>query len=67
MDTRNLGVGVPDPVRHGSEHIEHVAHAKPGIKVFPDVLYVICAISNPCRYRTRYELYRAFEKHIEES
>ena len=67
MQTRNLAVGVPDPVRHGNDYLDHVSHAKPGIKVFPDVLYVICVISNPCRYRTRYELYRAFEKHMEES
>jgi hypothetical protein len=44
-------------------HIDHVSHARPGIKPFPDRLYVVTAISNPCRYRSRYKLYRAFEKH----
>ena len=64
---RNLSKGVNDPVRHDSNYIDHVGHARPGIKVFPDKLYVICPISNPRRFRTRYELYKNYEKHIEES
>lgn len=43
--------------------LDHHSHAKPGIHPFPDRLYVVTAISNPVRYRARYELYRAFEKH----
>jgi hypothetical protein len=43
--------------------IDHVSQARPGIQPFPDRLYVVTAISNPCRYRARYNLYRAFEKH----
>lgn len=47
-----------------SQHIDHPAHAKTGIAPFPDRLYVVTAISNPQRYRARYELYHAFEKHV---
>jgi hypothetical protein len=65
---RVLSTGVPDPVRQRQQsYIDHVSHARPGIKVFPDRLHVITIISNPIRYRARYELYRAFEKHMEES
>ena len=48
-------------------HVDHPSHAKPGIKAFPDRLYVVTAISNPVRYRRRYELYRAFEKQMRDS
>jgi hypothetical protein len=65
FDRRELSRGIPDPQRYGS--VEHVSHAKPGIKTFPDKLHVIVPILNPIRYRVRYELYRAFERHIEES
>lgn len=30
-------------------------------------LYVIAVISNPCRYRSRYELYRKFARHVTDS
>jgi hypothetical protein len=46
-----------------NQHIDHVSQARPGIQPFPDRLYVVTAISNPCRYRSRYNLYRGFEKH----
>jgi hypothetical protein len=49
------------------EHIDHVSHARPGIKPFPDRLYVITAVSNPCRYRSRYELARGFQKYVADS
>ena len=64
---RILSGGQIEPIRTPGKHIEHVVHAKPVIHVFPDKLYVIAVISNPCRFRSRYELYRAFEKHVEES
>lgn len=54
-------------MEHDSPHIDHVSHAKPGIKPFPDRLYVVTAISNPCRYVTRYNLYRAFEKRCKDA
>lgn len=39
------------------------SHHKP-IKDFPGVLDVVAVVSNPCRYRSRYDLYRAFERHM---
>ena len=48
-------------------HIDHVSQARPGIQPFPARLYVVTAISNPCRYRSRYNLCRAFEKHCADS
>jgi hypothetical protein len=48
-------------------YIDHISHAKSGTKPFPDRLYVVTAIINPQRFRTRYELYNAFEKHIADS
>jgi hypothetical protein len=30
----------------------------------PSELHVVCAITNPARYRTRYELYKVFEKRM---
>ncbi len=47
--------------------IDHISHALEGLKPFPDRLYVVTAIVNPRRFWTRYELYRAFEKHMGES
>ncbi len=64
---RILDPGVGDPPRQDSPYLEHISQAKPGIKAFPDKLYVITPISNPQRFRSRYELYRQFEKHMEES
>ena len=66
-EQRTLGKGPPAPIRHGHPDLAHVSHAKPGIRVFPDFLYVIAVVSSPVRYRSRYELYRAFERHMEES
>ena len=65
--SRNIGIGVPDPQRHNSEYTDHVSHSRSGFKVFPDKLYVITPVSNTQRYRVRYDLYRAFEAHIQES
>ena len=44
--------------------LSHCSQAKMGLQPFPDKLYVITAISNPMRFVTRYELYRAFEKRV---
>lgn len=43
-------------------HLDHPSLAKPGVHPFPDRLYVVTAISNPARYLSRYNLYRAFAK-----
>lgn len=58
-----------DPFHRGlaSPHVDHVSQLKPGLHAFPDRLYVVTAISNPVRYNRRYELYRAFEKHMADS
>jgi hypothetical protein len=66
-DTRTYSRGVPDPQRHDSEFLDHVSQSRAGFKPFPNKLYVITTISNPRRFRTRYELYRQFEKHMEDS
>lgn len=47
----------PDPGGGVPTHRRH-HHAVPG------VLDVVCAISNPVRYRSRYDLFRAFERHM---
>ena len=50
--------------RTNSDHLQHVSHARPGTLPFPDKLYVITPISNPMRYASRFEHYRAFEKRV---
>jgi hypothetical protein len=67
MQTRILNSGLDVPSRNDSPHLEHVAHLKPGIRPMPARLYVITPIFNPHGYRVRYELYRPFAKHVEES
>lgn len=42
----------------------HPSHYRPGIAPMEEPLYVVTAVSNPCRYRSRYNLYRAFEKRV---
>ena len=48
-------------------YIDHISQARPGIKVYPGRLHAVTAISNPVRYRSRYELYRRFAKHMADS
>jgi hypothetical protein len=67
MDSRILTQGSDVPTRNNSEHISHIAHSKLGFRPLPSKLYVITPIFNPSRYRVRYELYRQFAKHMEES
>jgi hypothetical protein len=45
-------------------HIDHISHARHGFKPFPDRLYVVTAVINPVRFRSRLELYHAFEKRV---
>lgn len=42
------------------QHKKHIKH-------LPDVLDVVAVVSNPVRYRSRYDLFRAFEAHAQES
>ena len=59
----------PDYAR-GTEHfppgssrfIEHPSHAKPGIHVYPDRLFVVTVLENPLRWRSRYRNYWIFDK-----
>jgi hypothetical protein len=55
------------PTPHPDIYIDHPSHAKPGIWPFPDKLHVVTAIINPQRFRSRYELYRAFEKRVNDA
>jgi hypothetical protein len=45
--------------------ISHPSHAKPGIHVFPDHLYVVTMLENPLRWRSRYWNYWMFERECE--
>jgi hypothetical protein len=49
------------------EHVDHPAHAKPGIHVFPDRLHVVTMLENPIRWRSRYQNYWTFQKHVEQA
>ena len=64
---RTLSRGLDVEPRHASEHLQHVAQAKKGFRPLPKKLYIITPIFNPNRYAVRYELYRQFAKHVEES
>lgn len=48
-------------------NIDHPSHARTGIHVFPDRLYVVTTIYNPLRFRNRYWNYWAFENMVEKS
>ena len=48
-------------------YVSHPAHAKIGIHAFPDRLQVVTMLENPLRWRSRYDNYRKFEKHVEDS
>jgi len=54
-------------IRHSSLFLSHHSQSKAGLLPFPDTLYVVTPIINSQRYARRYELYRAFEKHIKDS
>ena len=56
---------IPDP--NPQDFIDHPSHAKPGIHPFPDKLHVVTAIINPQRFRSRYDLFRAFEHRVDTS
>ena len=48
-------------------HAAHAPYSVVGMKPFPDKLYVITPINNPERYLSRWRLFRAFEKHMQDS
>lgn len=51
------------PQPHGGGRAPHRRHVKP----FPGTLDVVAVVSNPVRYRSRYDLYRQFEAHALEA
>ena len=54
---------IPSP--NPQDFIDHASHAKSGIFPFQDRLHVVTAIIDPHRFRSRYELFRAFEHRVE--
>jgi hypothetical protein len=50
-----------------SSPIDHRSQAQSHIQPFPDRLHVLTAISNPQRFRSRYDLFWAFEKRVREA
>jgi hypothetical protein len=44
----------------------HAPHSVIPIKPHPETLYVVTVIFNPFRYLSRYRLYKAFAKHVED-
>jgi hypothetical protein len=52
-----------EPVPRGGGRPEHKAH----IQQMPDVLDVVAVVSNPVRYRSRYDLFRAFEAQVQDA
>ena len=63
MTFQNLVDRQGEPLPHGGGRHDHKALIKP----VPDVLDVVAVVSNPVRYRARYDLFRAFEAHVLES
>src|SRR3989442_1576046 len=51
-------------LRELSPYIDHVSQAGAAVKPYPDRLFVVTALFNPLRYKSRYEHYRAFEKRV---
>ena len=56
-----------DPICEGLPVGGGLANHRKAISDFPGVLDVVAVVSNPCRYRSRYDLYRAFERHMHAS
>ncbi len=48
-------------------YIDHPAHCRIGVHPLPDRLHVITMISNPIRWRSRYENYWRFHEHVKHS
>lgn len=48
-------------------HPAHSPHSVPALTPIAEKLFVITCVSNPVRYRSRYRLFRSFEKHVADS
>ena len=55
------------PTPHPDSFIDDYSHAKPGIWPLPDKLHVMTVLSNPPRFRSRYNLYREYAKRVLDS
>jgi hypothetical protein len=53
------------PTPHPFDSVDHESHRKRGIWPFPRDLYVVTVVSNPFRYRSRNDLYWAFENMVD--
>jgi hypothetical protein len=56
-----------DPICEGLPAGGGLTNHRKIIADFPGVLDVVAVVSNPCRYRSRYDLYRAFERQMHAS
>ena len=63
MTFQNVEDRQNEQVPPGGGRPDHKKH----IKGLPDVLDVVAVVSNPVRYRARYDLFRAFEAHVQEA
>jgi hypothetical protein len=55
------------PTPHPDSFIDDYSHARPGIWPLPDKLHVMTVLSNPPRFRSRYNLYREYSKRVLDS
>lgn len=55
------------PTPHPDTFIDDYSHARPGIWPLPDKLHVMTVLSNPPRFRSRYNLYREYAKRVLDS
>jgi hypothetical protein len=60
---QNLNDRQNEPLPIGGGRPDHKKH----LKLIPDVLDVVAVVSDPVRYRSRYDLFRAFEAHVLEA
>jgi hypothetical protein len=61
--SQNLRDRQNEPLPPGGGLPDH----KKSVTPLPDVLDVVAVVSNPVRYRSRYDLFRAFEAHVKDS
>ena len=63
MTSQNVPDRQAEPLPPGCGRPDH----KRPIQPLPDVLDVVAVVSNPSRYRARYDLFRAFEAHVRDA
>lgn len=60
-------VGMEHFADSSRQWIGHSSHARQGIHVFPEKLYVVTVLENPLRWRSRYVNYFDFQKHVKDA